>query len=52
MFFLGLFIGGILGMLVTAAITAGKISDCEDHEEYLKEKLEFRLHGDDKGVKE
>ena len=48
MFLLGLFIGAILGMFLTAALTAGKISDCEDHEEYLKRKLKFRLRGDDK----
>ena len=48
MFFLGLFIGGILGMFLTAILTAGKLADYEDHEEYLRKRLEFRLYGDDR----
>ena len=48
MFFLGLFIGGILGMFLTAVLTVGKMADCEDHEGYVRRKLKFRLYGDDK----
>ena len=46
MFFLGLFVGGILGMFLTAILTAGKLADYEDHEEYMRRKLEFRMNGD------
>ena len=44
-FLLGLFAGSVLGMFVISILTVGKISDCESHEEYLRKKLEFRLHG-------
>ena len=44
-FLLGMFIGGILGVFLISILTVGKISDCESHEEYLRRKLEFRLHG-------
>ncbi len=46
MFFLGMFIGGILGVFLISILTVGKISDCESHEEYLRKQLEFRMHGD------
>lgn len=45
MFLLGMFIGGIVGLFIISALTVGKISDCESHEEYLRKKLEFRIHG-------
>ena len=45
MFFLGMFIGGILGVFLISILTVGKFADCESHEEYLRKKLEFRLHG-------
>ena len=45
MFFLGLFIGGILGMFLTAILTVGKMSDLEDELIREKEKLKFRMYG-------
>ena len=45
MFFLGAFVGGVLGLFIISALTVGKISDCKNHEEYLRRKLEFRMRG-------
>ena len=47
-FLLGLFAGGVLGLFLSAILTVGKLSECESHEEYLRKKLEFRLHGGEK----
>jgi hypothetical protein len=49
-FLLGLFAGGILGMFLTAVVTAGKMADCQSHEEYLRKKLEFRMHGSEENA--
>ena len=47
MFFLGLFIGGTIGLFIAAALAAGK--SCDSEEEHIKSyetaKLKFMLYG-------